>query len=744
MPSNERGRAPARMLDDAAGELARVGEKTLRTASLVVAALSSVAAVAFYFALGHTTSSPSDFAQFVGRFHPLVVHLPIGFFLLVALFEAVSLVPKARDRVDGAIGIALPVVVATAVLAFLFGLLLARGGGYPNEIALWHKRLTLLAILGMAASVAVWGWYASNGDKARRLAYRGVLGVTLGVLTIGAHFGGSLSRGEGYLGRYAPAFVQKLLGGAPPPKRAAPPAEAAAEPLVYRDVVAPVLEARCVECHGPDKSKGSLRLDDYAGIGKGGESGPVAMAGHGADSSLVARMLLPATNDDHMPPADKPQPTPEEIELIRFWIDRGANETLRVRDALAPDLARKALEAHLGQNPAPASNAPPTSSSAVPDASAQPSGNASAGVATAPPVSSGSSGNVFDDRVEPLLAARCGACHGSLKQKGKLRLDSLEATLAGGKEGPAVVAGNANGGTLFARVKLPLDAEEHMPPKKEAQLGADDIALLSWWAEHGASREAKTASLPPNLSSAPIPKATATPVATDTASALPTASASAPAIDPSTLPAEIHLYADGVKPLLAKRCGLCHEGQTPSGGMGIDDPAMMIEHGSVVPGKPTKSELLARTLLPKSDTDHMPPEEMPQPDRGELDLLQLWIQKGAGEEVVVTPHDLSPAAMASLAGYLADKSSSGSGGDAASSSSSGQGGSAPASSSNPAGSTASTGSGSTGAGPAEPPGTVHGSGCASCTMGDPEASGWVALGAAAVAVAALGIRRKKR
>ena len=46
----------------------------------------------------------------------------------------------------------------------------------------------------------------------------------------------------------------------------------------------------------------------------------------------------------------------------------------------------------------------------------------------------------FEQNVRPLLAENCYSCHGDKKQKGGLRLDSLEAILKGGESGPAVVA----------------------------------------------------------------------------------------------------------------------------------------------------------------------------------------------------------------------------------------------------------------------------------------------------------------
>ncbi len=128
-------------------------------------------------------------------------------------------------------------------------------------------------------------------------------------------------------------------------------APAAAEPLVFESAVYPILNHYCESCHGPEKQKGKLRLDSLEAVMKGGENGPVVIPGDSKKSSLITRLLLPATDDDHMPPEGKPGPKPAELALIQFWIDRGASPTLKVRDALAPTESRALLEHTLGDTP---------------------------------------------------------------------------------------------------------------------------------------------------------------------------------------------------------------------------------------------------------------------------------------------------------------------------------------------------------------------------------------------------------
>ncbi len=92
--------------------------------------------------------------------------------------------------------------------------------------------------------------------------------------------------------------------------------------------IQPIFEKSCVKCHGPEKPKGRLRLDSLQGALKGGEDGKVVIPGDSAGSMLVHNIAKIGDPDDYMPPPRNKagiQPlTPEQIGLIRAWIDQGA------------------------------------------------------------------------------------------------------------------------------------------------------------------------------------------------------------------------------------------------------------------------------------------------------------------------------------------------------------------------------------------------------------------------------------
>ena len=100
------------------------------------------------------------------------------------------------------------------------------------------------------------------------------------------------------------------------------PAPATATVDFMRDIQ-PLFTERCVKCHGPEKQKGGLRLDVKAAALKGGDDGKIFEAGKSADSRLI-RLVAGLEEDKVMPPKGE-RLTPQQIGLLRAWIDQGAN-----------------------------------------------------------------------------------------------------------------------------------------------------------------------------------------------------------------------------------------------------------------------------------------------------------------------------------------------------------------------------------------------------------------------------------
>src|SRR5687768_12842008 len=89
----------------------------------------------------------------------------------------------------------------------------------------------------------------------------------------------------------------------------------------FSERVQPLLESRCISCHGPDKIKGGLRMDSREALVKGGDSGPAIVPGKPADS-LLLQAVLHSKKDLEMPPKEKL--TTNDIAALRKWIEDGA------------------------------------------------------------------------------------------------------------------------------------------------------------------------------------------------------------------------------------------------------------------------------------------------------------------------------------------------------------------------------------------------------------------------------------
>jgi mono/diheme cytochrome c family protein len=86
----------------------------------------------------------------------------------------------------------------------------------------------------------------------------------------------------------------------------------------------------------------------------------------------------------------------------------------------------------------------------------------------------------YAKHVQPILADRCYSCHGPEKQKGELRLDSVEAIRKGGKNGPILTPGDPAKSTLYSLTLLPEGDDDRMPAKGDALTQAQTDAIRDW------------------------------------------------------------------------------------------------------------------------------------------------------------------------------------------------------------------------------------------------------------------------
>ncbi len=284
--------------------------------------------VVFMLIMVPGSGRPSDFSLFFGRFHPLVVHLPIGILIVAGLLEVLSRRPSLRGRYDTGILALLYIGVWSSILAVIVGLYLAQGGGYAAEQLAWHKRMGVLVVLfaSLAYLYKAWPGLSERWLKNWEGQVYGIaMGFMLLAVTLTGHFGGVLTHGPDYLTRYLPDGIRQIAGLPRKADIGRLQLENPAETTLYTALIAPILESGCIACHGPGAQRGGLRLDTPEFINEGGDGGPVVVAGSAHESEMILRIWTPANSDERMPPAESPQLTVAEAELLRWWIDAGAS-----------------------------------------------------------------------------------------------------------------------------------------------------------------------------------------------------------------------------------------------------------------------------------------------------------------------------------------------------------------------------------------------------------------------------------
>lgn len=257
----------------------------------------------------------TQISLFIGRIHPLLVHLPIGFIILSVLFELIAW--KKKVDMDLAVSYGMLTGAIFGVFASALGFLLASDGGYNDDVLSVHKWTGITTTL-LAFSAYLLKRKQRNLQFAKK-AYPVVLVLTLLFLSVAGHYGGTLTHGSTYLFEHAPEPLRSLAGLKPARNRITTLDSA----LVYEDVIHHIFETKCNVCHNKDKAKGDLLLISPEDIKRGGENGEIIVAGDASASELFRRITLDPNHEEFMPTEGRTPLTKEETALIEWWIQQG-------------------------------------------------------------------------------------------------------------------------------------------------------------------------------------------------------------------------------------------------------------------------------------------------------------------------------------------------------------------------------------------------------------------------------------
>lgn len=240
-------------------------------------------------------------------------------------------------------------------------------------------------------------------------------------------------------------------------------AGAGAAAVVFEKEVAPILAARCLNCHGERNPRANLRMDTFGGIVQGGANGPIVVPGKPRDSLLVLR--LNATDDARMPKGGDPL-TADEIKKITAWVAGGAKFT--------------------GDNSIPIGNLK------APEEVAK--------VDNTPVKIDKATGNEtvsFTKDIAPWFVNLCLNCHsgqGPGATQTGLSVETFEKLMRGSKKGRVVLPGNTKDSLLWQRVGE--QEPSKMPPGNQVLITRTNWNNLRTWIEEGAKFDGGDAKTP--------------------------------------------------------------------------------------------------------------------------------------------------------------------------------------------------------------------------------------------------------
>lgn len=295
----------------------------------------------FYYVRTHSLpESLASWKELIAEMHPLFVHFPVAAVILVAMLGVLD----ARKH-HSAIRWMLWINLLACGAGIISGQLFAED--HNEGVVLTRHLWSGIGLAGASMLALVFHILQAKWP------YRICIAAAVAGVTLAGHFGAELTHGPlpwPWLEKKEATAVAPASGS---PAAAPTPTVAVEERTVYEGVIAPVMVAKCNNCHGGNpakKPKGdwkSTSVEEMCKSGKGEKPGLVPK--NLALSEMVRLMALPDDDDDKMPPPDKATIAAEEVEAIRWWIENGADTTTKLKDAAPEDLKQKLLQ--IARNP---------------------------------------------------------------------------------------------------------------------------------------------------------------------------------------------------------------------------------------------------------------------------------------------------------------------------------------------------------------------------------------------------------
>ena len=244
-----------------------------------------------------------EIIKYLGNFHPVVLHLPIGAFLFTFLLFVSQ--KYLKSNFNPAVRMGLLFSFITSIITSIFGYILHLNGDYDSVLVDRHMWLAIATTILIGFVL-----YLHKKQKPYNHVLSSFVFATV-LLTITGHNGGSLTHGKDYL--KLPDFEKEI-------------SIVSYDSIhVFNQVISPILDSKCVKCHNTGKSKGNLMLSSIDKILLGGEKGQIIKSNSSVDSRLYTYLNLPIDDEMHMPPDGNSQLNDNEKELIKLWIDEGAD-----------------------------------------------------------------------------------------------------------------------------------------------------------------------------------------------------------------------------------------------------------------------------------------------------------------------------------------------------------------------------------------------------------------------------------